>query len=339
LVALVARRLAIGLLIVWLASLLVFLATQLLPGDAARELLGRQSTPQALALLQKQLHLNEPALTQYWHWLSDLVTLHWGQSLTSQLSVTSIISRGVENTVVVMALVTLIATPLAIFFGVISALRSEGIIDHVISVIVLVLVALPAFVIAVSLIFLFATTVLHWLPAASIADPSRSIFSQMEILVLPVATLTLAVVSYPLRMVRASMMEVMESDYVLLARLHGLSRRRVVFRHALPNAVATTIQATALNLVFLAGGVVVVETVFSYPGIGYTLVQAVDERDIPVIQTAVVLLAAFYVVVNILADVGVILVTPRLRVSAKKGGRVAQAPLTSEVVATTEPLP
>ncbi|HWE80006.1 MAG TPA: ABC transporter permease [Gaiellaceae bacterium] len=338
-VTLVARRLAVGVVIVWLASVLVFLATQLLPGDAARELLGRQSTPQALAQLRKQLHLTEPALTQYWHWLSDMATLHWGNSLTSESSVSSIISRGIENTGLVMLLVTLIATPLAIVFGSISALRSEGIIDHVISVIVLVLVALPAFVIAVTLIFLLATTVFHWLPAASIADPSRSIFSQLNILVLPVATLTLAVVSYPLRMVRASMIEVMQSDYVLLAQLHGLSRRRVVFRHALPNAIATTIQATALNLVFLAGGVVVVESVFSYPGLGYALVQAVDERDIPVIQTAVVLLAAFYVVVNIVADIGVILVTPRLRVGARDGSRRAKVVPTAEVLAMTEPLP
>jgi peptide/nickel transport system permease protein len=337
-VRLVARRLAIGLLIVWLASVLVFLATQLLPGDAARELLGRQSTPGAVALLRKQLHLDDPALTQYWHWLRDMVTLNWGQSLTSQSSVYEIVSRGVENTVIVMVLVTLIATPLAIVFGAISALRSEGMIDHAISVVVLVLVALPAFVIAVTLIFLFATTVFHWFPATSVYDPTRSIFTQMNILILPVATLTLAVVSYPLRMVRQSMIEVMESDYVLLARLHGLSRRRVIFHHALPNAIATTIQATALNLVFLAGGVVVVETVFSYPGIGYALVQAVNTRDIPVIQTSVVLLAAFYVVVNILADVGVILVTPRLRVSGRGGGE-ADVPLTSEVIATTEALP
>jgi peptide/nickel transport system permease protein len=338
-VTLVARRLAVGVLIVWLASLLVFLATQLLPGDAAGSLLGRQSTPGALALLRRQLHLDEPPLTQYWHWLSDLVTLNWGKSLTSESTVYAIVSRGIENTVLVMVLVTLIATPLAIFLGVVSALRSEGIIDHVISVIVLVLVALPAFVIAVTLIFLLATTVFHVFPATSVADPSRSIFSQLNILILPVATLTLAVVCYPLRMVRASMMEVMQSDYVLLAQLHGLSRRRVVFRHALPNAVATTIQATALNLVFLAGGVVVVESVFSYPGLGYALVQAVNERDIPVIQTSVVLLAAFYVIVNILADIGVILVTPRLRVSARKGSDGRRVPLTSEVVATTEPLP
>jgi peptide/nickel transport system permease protein len=337
--ALVVRRLAVGLLIVWLASVLVFLATQLLPGDAARELLGREATPEALAALRVQLHLDDPPLTQYWHWLTDMVTGNWGASMASTSSVAEIVSRGVENTVIVMTLVTLIATPLAIFFGVVSALRQEGYLDHVMSVIVLVLVALPAFVIAVSLIFVLATTVFRWLPATSVLDPSRSTFSQLDVLILPVITLTLAVVSYPLRMVRQSMVEVMESDYVLLAELHGLSRSRVVFRHALPNAVATTIQATALNLVFLAGGVVVVETVFSYPGLGYSLVQAVDNRDIPVIQTSVVLLAAFYVVVNLVADVGVILVTPRLRVNARKGSDRPRVPLTSETIAQTEPLP
>ncbi len=334
--ALVARRLAVGVLIVWLASVLVFLATQLLPGDAARELLGREATPEALAALRKQLHLDEPALTQYWHWLRDMVTVHWGQSMSSTSSVATIVGRGAENTIIVMTLVTLIATPIAIVLGVISALRSEGWLDHVISVLVLVLVALPAFVIAVTLIFLLGTTVVRWLPATSVLDPSRSTFAQLNVLVLPVITLTLAVVSYPLRMVRASMIEVLQSDYVLLAQLHGLRRRRILFRHALPNAVATTIQATALNLVFLAGGVVVVESVFSYPGIGYALVQAVDNRDIPVIQTAVVLLAAFYVLVNLLADIGVILVTPRLRVNARKGAEKARVPLTADAAAQSE---
>jgi peptide/nickel transport system permease protein len=200
--------------------------------------------------------------------------------------------------------------------GVLSALRSEGWLDHILSVAALVLVALPAFVIALMLIFLLATNVWHVLPAASLVNPSESILSQLNLVILPTLTLVLAVVSYPMRMVRQSMVEVLESEYVVLARLHGLSPGRVIFRHALPNAVATTIQASALNLVFLAGGVVVVETVFSYPGIGYALVQAVSERDIPTIQTIVVILAAFYVIVNLIADVLVVLVTPRLRVGA-----------------------
>ena len=329
-VALVARRLAVGVLIVWLVSVLVFLATQLLPGDAARELLGRDSTPAALAALRKQLHLNDPPLTQYLRWLRDMASGHWGQSLVSPDSVAKIVLTGVENTGLVMLLVTLIATPIAVVLGSIGALKSEGMIDHVLTILTLVLIALPVFVIAVALIFLFATNVFHVLPAASLIDPTRSTFSQLRLVAMPVITLTLGVVSYPLRMVRASMVEVLQSDYVVLARLHGLSKRRVIFRHALPNAVATTIQATALNLVYLAAGVVVVESVFSYPGLGYALVQAVSERDIPVIQTSVVVLATFYVVVNLVADILVVLVTPRLRVSAKKTRLQMRTPLASE---------
>lgn len=312
---LIVRRLAAGVVIVWLVSVLVFLATQLLPGDAANELLGRQATPEAIAALQKQLHLNDPLFAQYWHWLRDLVTGHWGNSLVSQDSVVHIVGTGIENTGLVMLLTMVVATPIAIWLGVVSALHTEGWLDHALSVVTLVLVALPAFVIAVALVFLFATNVSHVLPAASLVNPDESIFSQLNLVVLPTATLALAVIPYPLRMVRQAMVEVLDSEYVSLARLHGLSRRRVIFRHALPNAVATTIQASALNLVFLAGGVVVVETVFSYPGLGRALEQAVSERDIPVVQTIVVLLAVFYVIVNLVADVLVVLVTPRSRVS------------------------
>ncbi len=331
--ALIARRLAVGILIVWLASVLVFLATQLLPGDAAQELLGRNATPAAVVALRRQLHLDDPALVQYGRWLGDLVTGHWGQSLVSQDTVAHIVFTGAENTGLVMLLTTAIATPLALLVGMLGALRSEGFLDHVLSVLTLVLVALPAFVIGVSLIFLLATGVFHLLPAASLVDPSRSILSQLNLLVLPTVTLVLAVIPYPIRMIRASAVEVLQSDYVLLARLHGLPQRRVICRHVLPNAVATTIQATALNLIFLAGGVVVVETVFGYPGLGYAFVQAVNDRDIPVIQTTVVLLAAFYVTVNLVADILVILVTPRLRVGA------AKAPAAMRVPAAYEPAP
>ncbi|MGH9102460.1 MAG: ABC transporter permease [Acidimicrobiales bacterium] len=315
---LILRRLAGGVVIVWLASVLVFLATQLLPGDAARELLGRFATPASIAALQRQMHLNSPPLAQYGHWLAGLVSGSWGASLVSQDSVSHIVVTGVENTGLVMLLTTLIATPLALLVGGLAALRDEGVLDQVLSVLTLVLVALPAFVIAIGLIFLLATTVLHVMPAASLVDPSRSILAQLQLIVLPTATLVLAVVPYPIRMIRASMVEVLQSDYVLLARLHGLPERRVVIRQALPNAIATTIQATALNLLFLAGGVVVVETVFGYPGLGYAFVQAVDNRDIPVVQTLAVLLAAFYVVVNLAADLAVILVTPRLRVGSAR---------------------
>jgi peptide/nickel transport system permease protein len=330
---LIARRLAFGVLIVWLVSVIVFLATQLLPGDAARELLGRYATPASVAYLQNEMHLNEPALQQYLHWLSDLVTAHWGKSLVSQDSVATIVGDGVKYTGLEMVLTTLIATPIALAVGSLSAIRSEGALDQVLSVLTLILVALPAFVIAIALIFVLATTVFHVLPATSLVGSSQPFWSQLEYVILPTATLVLAVVPYPIRMIRASMVEVLRSDYVLLARLHGISERRVIFRHALPNAIATTIQVTALNLVFLAGGVVVVENVFNYPGIGYAFVQAVNDRDIPTIQTIVVVLATFYVLVNLVADVLVVLVTPRLRV-----GGARAAPHLEDVPLSLEPL-
>jgi peptide/nickel transport system permease protein len=317
----IVRRLVVGVVVVWVVSVVVFLATQLLPGDAAGELLGRFANPASINALQREMHLNTPAIDQYGHWLSDLVTGHWGESLVSSSSVASIVGTGAENTGLVMLLTTVIATPIAVVVGAYSALRTEGIADRVASVLTLLLVALPSFVIAVALIFFLATTVFHVLPATSTLNPSQSTFAQLKLLVLPVITLVLAVLPYPTRMIRASMVEVLRSDYVLVARLHGLSERRVVFLHAVPNAIVTTIQATALNLVFLAGGVVVVETVFAYPGIGYAFVEAVDNRNIPVVQTLTVVLAGFYILVNLLADVLTILATPRLRVSSRPSGR------------------
>jgi len=312
----IGRRLGAGILILWLASVLVFLATQLLPGDAAQLLLGRYATPESVAALRTQMHLDEPPVLQYWHWLADLVTGRWGTSLVSQEPIASIVSRSIENTGVLAVLTTLVATPLALAVGMLSALRTESRLDHIVSVLTLALAAVPAFVIGIALIYLLATSVVHLLPPASIVDPSRPIWEQPSVIVLPALTLVFGVAPYPIRMIRASMIEVLQSDYVLMARLKGLPERRVVLRHALLNAVAPTIQATALNLLFLAGGVVVVETVFGYPGLGRALVEAVNERDIPLVQTLTVMLAAFYVVVNLVADLLVMLVTPRMRASA-----------------------
>jgi len=316
----ILRRVGAGVLILWLASALVFTATQLLPGDAAQSLLGRYATPESVAALRAQMHLDEPPPLQYWHWLGGLVTGRWGTSLVSQQPVSQIVSTSIENTAILAVGTTVVATPLAIAVGTLSALRSDGRLDPIISVLTLVLAAVPAFVIGIALIYVLATSVVHVLPPASIIDPSRSIWQQLTVVVLPILTLVLGVVPYPIRMIRASMLEVLQSDYVLMARLKGLPERRVVLYHALPNAIAPTIQATALTLLFLAGGVVVVETVFGYPGFGRTLVEAVNDRDIPLIQTLTVILAAFYVTVNLAADLLVILVTPRLRASGA-GGR------------------
>jgi peptide/nickel transport system permease protein len=307
------RRLAIGLVIVWVVSLLVFVAIHLLPGNAALSILGKNATPRTIASLNRQLGLDRSLADQYWRWLSGLVTGAWGTSLVSSLKVSSIVGTRALNTALIAFFATVVSVPIAALVGTLSATRSGGWMDSVVSVLTLVLAALPSFVIAILVIYVLATNVLHLFPAASLVDPSRSIFSQLKVTILPSLTLVLATVPYPIRMVRASVIDVLESDYVMNARLRGLSEPHIIFRHALRNAWGPMIQATALNLLFMAGGLVVVETVFAYPGIGYALVQAVGQRDVPVVQTITVLLAAAYVAVNLLADLGVILVTPRLR--------------------------
>jgi peptide/nickel transport system permease protein len=177
----------------------------------------------------------------------------------------------------------------------------------------LCLSAVPAFAIGILVIYLLATNVLHVLPAASLVNPAVPIWSQLKFTIAPAIAVVLSVIPYPIRMVRASMIDVMQSDYVQMARLKGLPERQVIMRHALRNGLAPMISALALTLLFLSGGVIVIETVFSYPGIGYALIQAVEQRDVPVIQTVVVLLAAACVVINFLADLAVIILTPRLR--------------------------
>jgi peptide/nickel transport system permease protein len=311
--AMVARRIAIGIGILIAVSMIVFIAVHLLPGDAARTILGREATPYTLRLLRAQLGLSKPVPVQYWDWLRGLVTGNWGTSLVSSLHVSYIVGTHAENTAVITVLTMLIATPISILLGSYTALRSGKASDNVASVITLCLTAVPEFVVGIMLIFLFAASVFHILPAASLVSPTSSIFSQLKVTILPVATLVLGSIPYPTRMIRASMIDVLQSEYVMMARLKGLPERQVVLRHALRNALAPMIQASALTLLFLSGGVVVVETVFSYPGLGYALIQAVDQRDIPVIQTLVVLIAAACVVINLLADLAGIMVTPRLR--------------------------
>ncbi len=195
-----------------------------------------------------------------------------------------------------------------------AALRKDSLFDHVCSVVALTVTSLPEFVVAITLIILFSTVVSHLLPAVSLLPPGTYAWSQPELLILPVATLVIVIVPYIFRMMRAAMIEALESDYVEMARLKGVPEWRIVLVHALPNAIAPTIQVIGLNFLYLAGGVVVVEYVFNFPGIGQGLVFAVDNRDIPVIQLIVVVLAAFYVCVNIVSDVIALLASPRRRI-------------------------
>jgi peptide/nickel transport system permease protein len=307
------RRLAGGVLILWLISVLVFATIHVLPGDAVTSLLGRDATPEQAASLTRQLGVDRTLLDQYGSWFKGMFTGDWGTSLVSSLKVSEIVRTTMENTAVLAVLSMLILAPLAIVVGTVSAMYNNRAVDHVTSIVTLCLSAIPSFAIGVMVIYVFATNVFHWLPAASVFDPNKSIWAQLDLLIAPAIAVVLSMVPYPIRMIRATMIEVLQSDYVMLARLKGVPERQVILRHAMRNGLGPIIQALALTLLFLSGGIIVVETVFSYPGVGYALVRGVDQRDVPVVQTIVVLLAGACVVINLFADLAVAFVTPKLR--------------------------
>jgi peptide/nickel transport system permease protein len=309
----ILRRLLLGIVVLILVSVLVFLATQALPGDPARAILGRSATPASLAALRRQLHLDRPVIEQYWTWITGLLHGNFGTSLAAQEPVSTLLAPKLVNSAVLVALAAVLSIPLAIAVGAWAALKREKAFDQASSNLLLALAALPEFVVALILVILFATTVSHVLPAISTVPPGSRPWNNWLALVLPTLTLVIAVTPYVARIMRASMIEVLESDYVEMARLKGLPERTVLIRHALPNALGPVFQVIALNLAYLAGGIIVIEFVFNYTGIGSATAEAVVNHDLPVIQTLAILLAAVYVVLNLLADVATILVTPKLR--------------------------
>jgi peptide/nickel transport system permease protein len=310
----ILRRLLLGIVVLILVSVVVFLATQTLPGDPARAILGRSATPASLAALRRQLHLDQPAIEQYWTWVTGLLHGNLGRSLAAQEPVSTLLGPRLVNSAVLVAIAAVVSIPLSIAIGSWAAFKREKAFDVVSSNLLLVLAALPEFVVALVLVILFATTVFpRALPAISTVPPGSQPWNNWTALVLPTLTLVIAVAPYVARIMRASMIEVLESDYVEMARLKGLPERTVLLRHALPNALGPVFQVIALNLAYLAGGIIVVEFVFNYTGIGSAIGEAVVNHDLPVIQALAMLIAAVYVVLNLLADVATILVTPRLR--------------------------
>jgi peptide/nickel transport system permease protein len=314
---LTARRIALGLLTLLAASVVVFAATQLLLGDAARAILGRDATPARLAEVRAQLHLNDSAPDQYWSWLSGIFSGDLGTSLANGQPVGSFIGGRIGNTAFLVAISALIAVPLSMLLGVIAAVRRDKPIDQLVTIGSTALAALPEFVTAIVLTLLLSTVVVHAFPAVSIIPPGSPPWSNPKLIVLPALTLTLAVLPYITRMVRGTMVEVLESDYIEMARLKGVRGSMTIIRHALPNIAGPASQAIGLALAYLAGGAVVVEYVFAYPGVGQGLVNAVTERDVPVIQALTLLLAASYVTFNLIADIVTYLLTPRARTSVR----------------------
>lgn len=308
----VALRLAIGLATLWAASALVFLGVQALPGDAAQAALGREATPQLVQELRKQFGLDRPAIVRYGDFLWGFLRGDLGRSLPSGDPVTNVIGGKVENTAALSVATVLFLVPLSVGLGILSAVRRDRAVDHVVGGTTLALISTPEFVVGTLLAVLFAVW-LRALPPVSLLDPGRSAFAQPRLLVLPVATLLAASVAQTIRMVRASMIYVLQSEYVQMARLKGVAERRVLLWHALPNALGPTIQVIAINVAWLMGGIVVVESVFQFPGLGSALTHAVAARDEPTVEAIALLITAVYVCVNLVADLAIILLNPRLR--------------------------
>lgn len=309
----VIRRCVVGVLTVFVVSLLVFLLTRVL-GDPATAVLGtRARQPEVLAGKRSELGLDRSLVRQYGGWLQHMIAGDPGESYTNGRPIRDDMMTRIGNSMVLMASAALLAVPLSIFVGVRSAVRRDSAFDAITNIGTLVLVALPEFLIATVLLIGFSIGVFEFLPAISSVRGDVRPWNDLDGMILPSITMALLAVPYVVRSMRSAMMEVLDSDYVAAARLNGLSARQIVWQQAWPNALAPTLQVIALSLTYMAGGAVVIETVFNYPGIGTGLVEAIKSHDVPVVQFIATFIAALYVVFNVTADVATVILTPRLR--------------------------
>jgi peptide/nickel transport system permease protein len=309
---LIVQRLALATVTLVVVSMLVFLFTTVLPGDIAERVLGRESTAQQREIFRAHLHPDEPVYERYGSWAGGVLHGDLGTSLVNDETVTSTIAQSARNTLFLGAFAFLLYLPVTLILATIAALFHGKLPDGVISLFTLVGLSLPEFVLGTLLIFTFAVE-LSWAPALSIVNPGDDLVTRLHATVLPAITLMVAMAVYAIRMLRDNLIDVLDSEFVRMATLKGVPRWRVVLRHALPNAIGPALNVTALNLTYLIGGVVVVEEVFSYPGLGKLLVDSISVRDVPVVEAVALIASAVYILANLVADVLAILANPRLR--------------------------
>jgi peptide/nickel transport system permease protein len=309
---LIGGRILLSLLTLLLVSLIIFAAVEVLPGDAATRILGREATPATLATLRAQLHLEVPAPLRYLHWLGGAMRGDFGTALTSARPISVIVAPKLFNTLVLALAAFLLYLPLAVIPAVVQAVRRDRPIDHGLSAVTLALLSTPDFLLGTILLFIFAATA-RLLPTMSTVDGSSTFAEYLYAIALPAMTLAIVMAVYAVRMLRDNLIEVLDSDFVRMAELKGLSRGRVMLRHALPNALIPSLNVTALNVGYVIGGVVVVEQVFSYPGLGNQMVNALQLRDYPLFEATVLIASGIYIGANLVADIGAILLNPRLR--------------------------
>jgi peptide/nickel transport system permease protein len=314
------RRIGAAILTLLAASILIFLATNVLPGNAAEVILGRSASPVALHHLEAELGLNQSEVGRYFSWLGGMLHGNFGKSAVAvaegrpDANISDTLGSPLADSAILAGITAILLIPLTLALGALAGLRAGRRLDHLISVPALVAGGLPEFVTGTILIFILFSE-LNLLPPVALLSPGQSPFSSTKALVLPVLTLLAVAVGAGVRQVRAGMVEVLQQDFIMFARLNGISRRRVVLRYALRNALAPSVQIIAQNLQYLVGGIIIVESIYSYPGIGTYLVEAVTSRDVNEVQAAAMILAALYIGINIVADLIVIFLVPKLRTS------------------------
>jgi peptide/nickel transport system permease protein len=311
-VSLIAQRIALGILLLFAVSILIFAGTQILPGDVAQSILGQSATPLALENLRKEMGLNDPAYVRYFRWLFGILQGDLGTALTTKIPIATSIKDRLWNTLFLAFWAAVISIPLAIILGLTAVRFRNGPVDKLISGFALASTSLPEFFIGYLLVFFFAVT-FPIFPGISTVYPGMPLLSKLHAIALPCLVLTLVVLAHMMRMTRAAILNVMQSAYIETAELKGLSSFEIIRKHAFPNAIAPIINVVMLNLAFLIVGVVVVEVIFVYPGMGQYLVDHVSKRDVPVVQAVGLIFAAVYIFLNVIADVASILANPRLR--------------------------
>ncbi|WP_413733600.1 ABC transporter permease [Sodalis sp. RH21] len=309
---LIARRVGAGILTLLIVSAVVFFITSLLPGDAAQMVLGQNATPETVAALRRQLGLDQPLPMRYFNWLGGMLQGDFGTSFASHLPVSQLVAQRIPATFELAAITTLICVPLALFIGIMAAMNRGSRLDRALVIGTMATVAVPEFLVATVAVLIFAVK-LHWVSAMSFGSPNMDLGSYLKSYALPVLTLCCVLVAQMARMTRAAIINQLDSPYLEMALLKGVSPLRAVLRHALPNAVGPIANAISLSLSYLFGGVIIIETIFSYPGLASQLVDAVSNRDLPVVQLCVMLFAACYLVLLLAADVLTIAFNPKWR--------------------------
>jgi peptide/nickel transport system permease protein len=309
---LVLGRLGVAAITLLIVSLVVFGATEMLPGDVVQILLGQAATPEAVAGLREAMRLDDPAPLRYGHWLLALVQGNLGTSYVNNIAIADLIAGRLMNTLQLAAVTTAIAVPTALFLGITTAMFRGSAYDRVVTTAIVAIISVPEFMIATSAVLIFAVW-LKWLPALSFANDVASLGELLRVFAMPVITLCCVISAQMIRMTRAAVIDALKMPYVEMALLKGASRSRMVLRHALPNAIGPIVNAVALSVSYLLGGVIIVETIFNYPGIAKLMVDAVATRDLPLIQSCAMIFCLGYLTLITGADIAAILSNPRLR--------------------------